>query len=279
MHEAKKFLPKNSQNRRKTKKTKSRPSKKGQGGGSANVVSGGARASTGLVERWMPIFPATITRKLRYCDVTGLGTTSGAITSTYVYRANDLFDPDFTSTGHQPMGFDQLMLWYNHFCVLHSKITIVAKNTTASAPTICLRVDADSTPLTSINRILELGMCVTEVLENKGAYGANKTLTMSVDISKVQGVRRSAMTADANLRGTASASPAEITYFHITMWDTAAVTGSAAVDVWLEQTATFFEPRDLTQSISGHHKDEVKVAERQSPPITDCVMVHSCLCK
>jgi len=171
------------------------------------------------------------------------------------------------------MGFDQLMLWYNHFCVMHSKITVVAKNTASSAPTVCLRLDADSTALTSINRILELGMCVTEVLENKGGYGANKTLSMSIDIAKVQGVSRTALTADANLRGTAAASPAEISYFHITMWDTAAVTGSMACDVWIEQTAVFFEPRDLTQSINWHEE------KRLIPPNSNLLRQGTGACK
>lgn len=236
------------QSRRVNRSARKNKGNRGRGGAGQVISQGNARVTTGVVERWMPVFPAHVTRTLRYADVFGGATTSGAITSTQVFRANDLYDPDYTSTGHQPMGFDQLMLWYNHFCVIRSRIVIVAKNTSATAPTVCLRLDADLTPLTSINRILELGMCVTEVLEAKGGYGANKTLSMSVDIAKVQGVSRSALTADANLRGTAASSPAELSYFHITMWDTAAATGSMACDVWIEQTAVFFEPRDLTQS-------------------------------
>lgn len=214
-----------------------------------NIVSGGkAGVNTRVYEPWMPVFPASITRRLRYStNITG-ATTAGAITSTYVFRANDLFDPDFTSTGHQPMGFDQLILWYNHFCVLSAKIRIVCKNTAGTVPTVCLRVDGSSTPITVIDRVVEEGGCVTEDLEVKGAYGANKILELSVDIAKLQGVSRSAITADPTLRGDAATSPTEVTYFHFTMWDTAGSTGSCACDVILEQTATFMEPRDLTES-------------------------------
>jgi len=200
----------------------------------------------------MPIFPASITKRLRYSTTFAGSSTLGAITSTQVFRANDLFDPDFSGTGHQPMGFDQLMVWYNHFCVRTAKIILVAKNTAATAPTVCLRVDADSTPLTVIDRIVELGGCVTEDLEIKGAYGANKKLKLSLDIAKLQGVKPSAMTADANLRGTAASSPTEVSYFHITMWDTVGLSNSSMeVDVILEQTATFFEPRDITESFKS----------------------------
>lgn len=204
----------------------------------------------------MPIFPASITKRLRYSTTFAGSTTSGAISNTYVFRANDLFDPDFTGTGHQPMGFDQLMLWYNHFCVISAKIIIVCKNTTGSVPTICLRVDADSTPLTVIDRIVEFGGCVTEDLEVKGAFGANKTLSMSVDIARLMGLSRKTMFADPTLRGTAAASPTELSYFHITMWDTTGVTGSAEFDVILEQVAKFMEPRDVTESLSAKSSDE-----------------------
>jgi hypothetical protein len=196
----------------------------------------------------MPLFPASTTKRLRYSTTFAGSTTAGAITSTQVFRANDLFDPDLTGTGHQPMGFDQMMTWYNHFAVISAKIVIVCKNTASSAPTVCLRVDADQTPLTVIDRIVEVGGCVTEDLEIKGSYGANRKLELSVNIPKLQGVSRSALTADANLRGTAAASPAEVSYFHITMWDTAGTTGSMECDVLLEQLAVFFEPRDITES-------------------------------
>lgn len=202
-----------------------------------------------VYEPWMPIFPASITKRLRYSTTFAGSTTSGAITSTQVFRANDLFDPDFSGTGHQPMGFDQLMTWYNHFAVRSARIICTFKNTAATSPTVCLRVDADSSALTVIDRIVELGYCVYENLEVKGSYGANKKLELSVDIAKLQGVKPAALTADANLRGTAASSPTEISYFHITMWDTNGGSGGFECDVVLEQTATFFEPRDITESL------------------------------
>ncbi len=216
----------------------------------ALTSGGGGGVATVVYEPWFPIFPASITRKLRYSQTVALSTTAGAITSTQVFRANDLYDPDFSGTGHQPMGFDQMMVWYNHFAVRRAKIIVNFKNTTASPPTVCIRVDADSSAITVVERIIELGACVQECLEVKGSYGANKQLSLSVDICKLQGVNPSALTADANLRGTSAASPAEVSYFHLTMWDTTATTGSCEADVIMEQEAIFFEPRDLTQSVA-----------------------------
>lgn len=216
---------------------------------SKTLTSGlGGGVTTLVKEPWQPVFPASITKRLRYSTSFTASTTSGAISAVQVFRANDLFDPDFTGTGHQPMGFDQLMQWYNHFCVVWAKITIVAKSTSATTPTICLRVDGDSSVLTVIDRVVEIGGCVTETLEVKGSYGANKSLSMVADIAKLQGINRVALTSNPSLQGNVAASPAECTYFHITMWDTLGATGSAEVDVILEQIAVFQEPRNMVQS-------------------------------
>jgi len=228
-----------------------RPKKRGGGRRNAgNLTSGGGGgANTMMYEPWMPIFPASVTKRLRYSTSVSLATTSGVITSTQVFRANDLFDPDFTGTGHQPMGFDQLMSFYNHFVVRRARITLLIRNTSDSQPTVCVRVDADSTALTTIDRIVEFGGCETIDLDTKLASGATKKLALSVDIAKMQGIKPSALTADVNLRGTAAASPTEVTYFHITMWNTSGITGAATADVILEQVATFTEPRDLSASL------------------------------
>lgn len=229
---------------RSTRKPARKPRRK-----TANLVDDMKGSASSLIkEPWMPIFPATITKRLRYSTAFVLSSVSGAVTGTYVFRANDLYDPDFTGTGHQPMGFDQLMQWYNHFVVTWAKITLVFKNGLATSPTVCLRVDADSTALTVIDRIVEVGGCVHENLEHTGQFGANKTLSMVANIPKLQGVSRAAITANPSLQGSSAASPAELSYFHVSMWDTLGLTGSAIVDVILEQVATFIEPRNMVQS-------------------------------
>jgi hypothetical protein len=147
------------------------------------------------------------------------------------------------------MGFDQLMVWYNHFTVVRSHIRAVFRHTTNVVnATACIRVDGDSTAITVVDQIVEIGGCVTEGLEASAGYGANKILSFHADIAKLQGVSLDAITSDPSLQGSAAASPAEITYFHVQLWNRSGTTSSALVDVILEQEAYFTEPRNLSES-------------------------------
>ena len=146
------------------------------------------------------------------------------------------------------MGFDQLMTFYNHFVVLRSRLVAICRNQSAGVVTFFIRVDADSTALTSIDRIIEFGGVVTENVEVKGSSSSIRKMTLNADIMKLQGVNRAAITADSTLRGTAAASPTETTFYHIGLFDTAGNTVSEQVDVVIEYQAVFLEPRDLSQS-------------------------------
>jgi len=57
---------------------------------------------------------------LRYCDeilVTGAGTVG-----VHTFRLNSMFDPDYTATGHQPMGRDQWAAFYGRYVVANAVI-------------------------------------------------------------------------------------------------------------------------------------------------------------
>jgi hypothetical protein len=208
---------------------------------------GNVNSLSAVVERWMPLFPARTTKVLRYSGNAGLSAASGVVT-TYVLRANDCFDPDFTGTGHQPMGFDQMMVFYNHFCVVSCKIVVTFKCASGNECTAAIRYDASSSPLTTIDRIIEYGGLTMVELEAAGGFGSHKVLTASVDIAKIQGVSRSAITADPTLRGDTATSPSEVTYWHLAIWSAAATTCTADISFIMEMKVVFLEPRDATES-------------------------------
>ena len=65
-----------------------------------------------------------VTTKLVYTDTILLSSTGSVAFNTHTFRANSVFDPDWTGAGHQPTRFDQLAALYQRYEVLKSKIRV-----------------------------------------------------------------------------------------------------------------------------------------------------------
>lgn len=203
------------------------------------------KTMSGLQEASAPVFPSRTTRKIRYSDSFSLSSTAGVVAG-YVFSANGLYDPNITGTGHQPMGFDQLMLSYNHYAVTHATISVLFKSTASAFHSCAVRVAADAVIPTTPTTILEYGLLNTDTLEAKGVYGDVKRLSESVNIKKIQGVTN--VVDDPSLRGDAASNPTEQTYFQIMIFDQSGGSCTCSVEVVIDFVAVFTEPRLLTAS-------------------------------
>jgi hypothetical protein len=217
------------------------------GGSALSSESHPSSSLTNISEMRMPGYPATCVRRLRYATTVSITSTTG-VPAGYIFRANDLFDPDFTSTGHQPEPFDQLMVAYNHFTVFKSKCTVTFRNASAAC-VVAVRQDADNTVITNADQIMEMGGVVSENVEVKGTYGNAKTISLGLNIPKLWGMSRKQHLADSTQRGSASASPSEVTYYHLMAWDPGATTTTVTGYVVIDYLATFTEPRTQTESL------------------------------
>jgi len=207
----------------------------------------------------MPLFPAKFKATLRYFETVTLNSTSGAVGS-YVFSTNGLYDPNITGTGHQPAGFDQMMLSYEHYTVLRSRMqAIYHNNTSGAAPTAAVSVNASSTAITDIAQIMEAGFAQVEHLSyNNGTMGIKK-IEIGCEISKFHGLRD--LLDNDDYRGSISANPAEQSYYILQLWDTELVTNSSAVDVLIEYEAVFTEPKKITSSMLLKHREEESRSE------------------
>lgn len=60
---------------------------------------------------------------LKYCDRFQVAPISGAVW-VQTFRGNSLYDPDYTTTGHQPAGFDEISALYKWYTVHASSIKV-----------------------------------------------------------------------------------------------------------------------------------------------------------
>lgn len=199
--------------------------------------------------RSIPLYPPKFKAMLRYADSFLLTSTTGAIGS-YVFSANGLYDPNITGTGHQPAGFDQIMLSYEHYTVIRSRIVASYVNFTGSQPqNVALSHKAGSTPITIKEQLMEDGLMKTDKLLGALAYGSMGTLNMSANIAQFGGIVQ--LRDNPDYKGTIAANPVEQQYFHVQLWSEDVVTTTCNVSVILEYEAVFTEPRTLTQSLQS----------------------------
>lgn len=200
-----------------------------------------------------PLFPVRKFQKgqLYYEGQLGLSPSIGSI-AIYNFSANDLFDPNRTGTGHQPMGFDQMMLMYEQFTVIRSHIKVNFINTSDEASRVAILLNPD-TGSTSVTSTMENGLLKSTVISgavSSGGTQSMKTLELACDIPKYFGKSFNAILADPQMYGTVSSSPAEQVYFQIATWDpfSNGTSASVAFDVTISYDVMYWEPKKLSGS-------------------------------
>jgi len=144
------------------------------------VKRGGRRYSRRSI---MPFQPASRIVKLNYFDQLNLSPNSGSVQQC-TFRANSIYDPNSTGTGHQPLFHDQLQELYNNYVVLGSKITATFWSedvSTAYGAYACIKVTDDFNISSSALPYAELegGKLVKWKMFRANASASNSMLTLT----------------------------------------------------------------------------------------------------
>jgi len=202
---------------------------------------------TGLSFRELPLFGLRTRRLLRYQEST-LFTGTANLLASYVYSANGCYDPNITGTGHQPMGFDQMMAFYNHYVVVRSRILVQVMNTTSNQMIHCAILQlSDVTTSTNYQTVIEAGNMTMALLTPTGINGCVALLQDRCDLGRLQGLQQ--VLDDPEMRGTVAANPTEQSYYHVALWNSQNSTvPTALVTTVIEYDTYFTEPRQPVQS-------------------------------
>jgi len=239
-------------NRRSKPQHKSRTHKGKQRGSRGGATRIGASSASNDVRVNPPLFPVMVRKKLFYYDYARELTSTAAAVAYYRYSANGIYDPDVTSAGHQPLGFDTMMQYYEQFTVVASKITLTAVNETAAVGMrMAVSLAPDTSNYTNTSDIIENGQVVTRVLCGSTGGGKNQLAALSVgcDVPKYFGRNPGrAILDDVNLYGTIAGNPTEQVYFVVTAWNaTNTTTCTVGFDAILEYDVYFWEPKKVVQ--------------------------------
>lgn len=253
------FMPtkKKSKNRRRAKRGRS----------AAPTVGGRGVASVML--RQTPIFPPSkfVKGQLYYEYQLTITSTTG-VPSFYVFSANGAFDPNITGTGHQPMGFDNMMEFYDQYCVRASSIKVSLVGLSTSVGRVGLLLYDQPSPSTTPERLVENGLMKMAVVSSSTAGGTKwsvEELSLHCDVPKYFGAKFNEMKVNPSFIGTAAANPTEQVYFVIVLWGGFSnSTMQISMDVVLSYDVFYYEPRH--PNISAEAKDESVLVHR--PPVT-----------
>jgi len=216
-------------------------------GASAYLPVSASQSNPSMSIKSMPLFGQRTRRVVQYAE-NFTSVSSGAGTAgAYVFSANGLFDPNITGTGHQPMGFDQMMIFFNHYTVTRSRCRIQCVSTTAAQPTVALTVSGTSTPLTTPSQIMEVGRVTLLWLTGSGVANSHGALQAACNLRTFQGLNNTI--DDPDMRGDSASNPAEQVYYIFYVWNPIdSTTVSASIQVLIEYDTLFHEPRSPSQS-------------------------------
>jgi len=193
----------------------------------------------------MPMPQALITT-MRYTEPFSINPPVGT-SGYYVFSANGLYDPNITGTGHQPMGFDQLMTFYNHYEVIGAKIKFsVVPGAEVTGFNFGIKLDDSSQPAaTGIDTICEHAMTNWRTHPGTG-------LSNGFDVYSSYSAKRffGDRAGDRETWGDSAANPADQAYFicFIAGLTTLQDIGSIPCFAAIEFVVKFHEAKDLTFS-------------------------------
>lgn len=191
-------------------------------------------------------FPKRLCTTLKYTQQISPST---APFGTYVFSCNNLYDPDFTATGTQPLYFDQLMAIYDHYTVIGSKITyrIIPRGTTVQEPfRICSWINDDTTAASSDIDVISQQPGSKVRLCTGGLNPSQIIVSNKWSAKKYFG---GSSLANTSLQGTAAAGPAEQSYYYLNL---RTMDGVATTTMWvvveISYVAVFSELKDMVGS-------------------------------
>lgn len=207
-------------------------------------------------------FPDTLRTSLSYTDTFSIKST--AFQTIYSFRGNSCYDPDFSSTGHQPAYFDTYSEVYSRYKVYGSSINVAFANSTNDLSLLAIIPN-------SVN--LGVGSAPSAMLDLPRArwrtVGAANIMTSSLSHSastnEVLGLT-SRQIEDDDYSAVTSSNPAQLWYWNLyaTKVDTTNLNVDIVVVVRIVYDVKFFDKIFITPSYKTNHPSQTQIPSSQN---------------
>lgn len=224
-------------------------------------------------------FPSTKMVRMRYCQVKNLDPTTSLQPQVARFRCNSIFDPDATTLDpdqHQPLGYDEWSVFYNHYLVVGAKITVqfIAAGTTASygKPVICAVRLADDTTIIAQDTITLLENPNITYKAMSRAQTQNSSIRLRKGFSPKKFFTVDRLTDNFDRLGAAfGANPNEQAYFEVLVGnfhDVSENPPNIACMITIDYMVLLSEPKEISQStlLKFQEAEKQDEAKTKLPP-------------
>lgn len=230
-------------------------------------VTGMSRSDISTVVRMprAPLFnPRSKFKLLPYYSTGTLFPPVTGLSVSHVFSANGLYDPDITGTGTQPGGFDQMMIFYEHYTVYRARLIVTFRNyTTTTAPIVFLAARGDTPNISDPLTIMEAGNTVSTQLLPGPNQGSMKELKLSINVASFLGFDD--LQDSTVARGDISSNPSEGVFFHVGCYNNeVAAAGEVKWQARLEYDAVFTENRVIIPSLNKAFRQLLVATDAES---------------
>jgi len=191
--------------------------------------------------------PSAYRTKLKYFEQIGIVSDASGQWE-YQFNMNSLYDPNRTSTGHQPLGFDQISALYQRYRVLTAKVSITNLNQSTSTTFGYWTFIVDSTTSTTVYNLIERAKYAK--IMNVNSSSPENRITQKVDCAGIVGCSPVHYQSDDRYSAVVSSSPVETIIGHIGGQQLGTTGSTLWLAVQIEFYAEFFDPVELVQCIT-----------------------------
>jgi hypothetical protein len=187
--------------------------------------------------------PSRFRTRLKF--VTSATYNPGLTTAYYRWNLNSLYQVDYPSGGHQPLGFDQLTPLYGKYKVFKTHYSIKQlTSTTLPSMVMMLPINNQTSAYTTISEMAEKAGCASKL---SNSY-TPAHISGSVNLASLAGRTKAEYLADDIFGANNTASPAEVMVLHLGIMDLGSSNVSGAFCLELQFDAEFYDPLQPSQS-------------------------------
>lgn len=187
-----------------------------------------------------------------YVEHVTISTTLGA-RAFHAFSLNSAFDPNYTGTGHQPLGYDQMTPIFGKYCVIgaQAKVTFWNKDDNEVIG-VALYLSENPTPPGNTVTLIEQGAIQYKFLGPTGQTynNGNPQTTMYVNVSMKKFFKVASLLDNTELNTPVTNNPTRQCFLHCIVYqpDGGSSSVSATAHVELRQRIVFNQPLNLTSS-------------------------------